>query len=162
MAEFDLDTAAAMALWGEYIASTPSLFRRLALLASLREASTGLYSHFRLKPLLGERATDRFLRQQHHATFDAWLAVTLEQQRADFGCFLTTTEGHRRQILVMCAVLTPHPWYAPDDVPEHELRLFLADLEALLEPLYMEYGVRAAERDAEASLDSLTDYCALW
>jgi hypothetical protein len=158
----DSAASAAVALWGEYVAATPSLFRRLALLASLRDASTARYSHYRLKPLLGEEATDRFLREQHLETFAKWLGLTLEKQRLDFECFLSTTEGHRRQILVMCAVLTPHDWYAPQEVPEHELRLFLADLAALLEPLYQEYGVRAGERDPEASMDSLTDYCALW
>lgn len=149
-------------LWSEYVRATPNIFRRLAFLASLRDDATGRYSHYRLRWLLGDEATDRFLREQHRSTFADWLALNLEQQHSDFECFLSTAEGHRRQILVMCAVLTPHAWYVPRGVPEHESRLFLADFAALLELLYVKYGLIAAERDKESALERITDYCALW
>ncbi len=150
------------AVWTEVIAEIPGVFARLAFLASLRDERTGRYFYFRLKPLVSDDAVDRFLRQQHHAAFKQWLVLPLVRQRADFERFLASRHGHRRQVLTVCAVLTPPGWYAPHEIEEHERMLYISDLAALFGPMFVEYGLSAAERNPATALKLVTDYYALW
>jgi hypothetical protein len=145
----------ALDLWRQQVADIPSSFGRLAFLAGLKNAETGRYTHFQLTPVFGEDEADRIIRQCHLDEFAEWLSFNLEAQQADLNRFLSGVEGHRRQILAACAVLAPHVWCIPDGAAEHERRLYLADLEAILEPLYAQYGLTATERPKKAGLDRL-------
>ncbi len=150
------------ALWNEVLGEIPGIFARLAFLASLRDEAMGRYSYFRLKPLVSDDAVDRFLRQQHHAAFKEWLVLPLARRRADFERFLASPHGHRRQILTVCAVLTPPGWYAPLDIEEHEWMLHISDLAVIFGPMLVEYGFSAGERKPATALKVVTDYYALW
>lgn len=133
-------------VWRQQISEIPSTFGRLAFLAGLKNSETGRYTHYQLTPSFGHDVTDQVIRRSHCETFSEWLSFNLERQQADLNLFLSGVEGHRRQILAACAVLAPHVWCIPDGVAEHERRLYLADLEAILEPLYSEYGLTAAAK----------------
>jgi hypothetical protein len=133
-------------VWRQQIAEIPSIFGRLAFLAGLKNTETGRYTHYQLTPSFGPDITDQVIRRSHLRTFSEWLSFNLEKQKADLNLFLSSVAGHRRQILAACAVLAPHVWCIPEGVAEHERTLYLADLEAILEPLYSEYGLTSAER----------------
>ncbi len=158
-----VDPAAAYALriWEEYVRATPSVFGRLAFLASLRDPATGRYRHVRLSPLLGAETADRFLRDRHRATFAEWLTFNLQQQSSDFECFLSGTKGYKRQNLLMFTVIIPRAWYAPEEAAEHELRLFLADFEAILTPLQAEYGIAASPSAPGPGAKKLSEFGAI-
>ncbi len=159
--QLDAPSLYALKVWDDYVRATPSIFRRLAFLASLRNSANGQYDHARLRPLLGADATNQFLGEQHRTTFAEWLTLNLQQQSSDFERFLASPEGYRRQILVMFTVLLPHRWYVPQNVPEYELRLFLADFEAVLVRFYAEYGV-TKKASAESIPQNLKELGPAW
>ncbi len=130
-----------VATWKQQVSGIRSIFGRLAFLAGLKNSETGRYTHYQLAPSLGERETDAVIRAYHLETFAQWLSLNLEMQKADLDLFLASVAGHRRQILAACAVLAPHVWCIPDGAAEHERWLYLADLEAILEPLYTQYNL---------------------
>lgn len=133
----------AIALWRQHVWAMPSTFARLVFLAGLRNPATGRYSHPQLNSLLAAEAADRAICETHREAFSEWLSLNLESQQLDLNLFLSGVEGYRRQILAACAIAAPHMWCIPEGVAEHERQLYLADLAAILEPLYAEYGVCA-------------------
>ncbi len=143
MKQDDNSRERAFELWRQHVAEIPSTFGRLAFLAGLKNRETGRYTHYLLKSSLGESETDAVIRRTHLQVFAEWLSFNLQRQKADLNVFLAGVEGHRRQILAACAVLAPHVWCIPDGAAEHERQLYLADLTAILEPLYAEYGLTA-------------------
>lgn len=132
--------------WQQQVADIPSTFGRLAFLAGLKNSETGRYTHYQLTAAFGADEADKVIRRTHLETFAEWLSFRLERQQTDLNIFMASVDGHRRQILAACAVLAPHVWCIPDGVAEHERRLYLADLEAILEPLYTEYGLMASPK----------------
>jgi hypothetical protein len=133
----------AVEIWRKRVSEIPSTFGRLAYLASLRSRETGRYNDYGLGRVLAEEEVDRELREAHQQVFADWLAFDLKSQSADLDLFLSSVEGHRRQILAACAAQAPHDWLVPEAAADHERQLYLADLGALLELLYAEYGIRA-------------------
>ncbi len=132
--------------WQQHVSEIPSTFGRLAFLAGLKNRETGRYTHYLLKSAFGEEETDRIIRRTHLQVFAEWLSYNLARQQNDLNLFLSSVEGHRRQIVAACAVLAPHVWCIPDGAAEHEKQLYLADLAAILEPLYAQYGLTASSR----------------
>jgi hypothetical protein len=147
-------------LWKQHVSNIPSVFGRLTFLAGLKNSETGRYTHFYLNAWLGTFEADKVIRASHLGAFFEWLSFNLQEQHADLNLFLAGVEGHRRQILAACAVLAPHVWCIPDEADEYERRLYLADLEAILEPLYSEYGLTQQAPSKPAAFDALaTDDC---
>jgi hypothetical protein len=135
--ERDLDT------WRRQLAAIPSVFGRLTYLAGLNNRATGRYIHPGLKLAFGPQRTDRIVRDTHEQVFREWLSFRLAQQKADLELFLSSVEGHRRQILAALAAAAPQAWLIPAVAADHERRLYLADLEVVMEVLYAEYGLTA-------------------
>jgi hypothetical protein len=129
--------------WHRQLAAIPSVFGRLNYLAGLNNKTAGRYIHPGLKATFGALRADRVIRDSHEQVFREWLSFNLAQQKADLDVFLSSVEGYRRQILAACAAAAPHAWLIPDVAAEHERRLYLADLEVVLDTLYSEYGLTA-------------------
>jgi hypothetical protein len=142
-------------LWKQQVCNIPSVFGRLAFLAGLKNPETGRYTNFYLSAQLGTVEADKVIRTSHLEVFFEWLSFNLQEQHADLNLFLASVEGHRRQILAACAVLAPHVWWIPDEAQEHERRLYLADLEATLEPLYNQCGLTPQALKRPAAFDRL-------
>lgn len=140
--------------WQQHVSEIPSTFGRLAFLAGLKNAITAKYTHYLLKSALSDDETDKAIRLTHLAVFAEWLTYPLARQQSDLNLFLASVEGHRRQIVAACAVLAPHVWCIPDGVPEHERQLYLADLEAILQPIYIQYGLTASKGAAKPKFDA--------
>ena len=122
-----------MLLWRRTLAQVPTVFGRLALLASLRSPSTGRYIHDDLQRILGPEETDRALCNSHHQIFSEWLRFSLAEQKADLDDYLTMAEGSSRY-----AVDYRH--LIPPTARDVERQLYLTDLETLLELLKYEHG----------------------
>jgi hypothetical protein len=143
-----LDRSAAAELWRNTLAQIPSLFGRLVYLASLRDQNTGRYEHHGLAQLFGEEVADEALRESHAATFQDWLCYTLEQQKSDLDLYLAGLDTDKRTLLDTWIRLAPYRSLIPASARDVERKLYLADLETLLELLRNEYGVSAPDPDA--------------
>jgi hypothetical protein len=144
-----------LGLWRKRVAAIPSLFGRLTYLASLRNADTGRYEHSGLGFVLGDAHADEALRAAHREAFAEWLTLDLKSQHAALELFLSNAEGHRRQVLATCSAPAAQSCLIPEGTPEHESRLYLADLQAILQLLAAEYGLTETERPAPAALGPL-------
>jgi hypothetical protein len=143
-----LERGAAPDLWRRTLSQIPSVFGRLVYLCSLRDQNTGCYQHYGLAQAFGDDEADQALRHSHHQTFSDWLCYTLEQQTADLSLYMAGLEGNRRNILDTWIRLAPYRNLVPSSAREVERRLYLVDLEALLELLKNEYGVASPDPDA--------------
>jgi hypothetical protein len=119
-------------LWRKTLYQVPTVFGRLAFLASLRDAVTGRYSHETLLRLLGPEETDRSLCNSHHQVFSEWLRFSLAEQMADLDDYLTSTGGLRARFEYRRLV--------PPTARDVERQLYLTDLETLVELLRFERG----------------------
>jgi hypothetical protein len=120
------------ALWRKTLSQIPTSFGRLAFLASLRDATTGRYSHEALERILGSEGADRTLCNSHHQVFSEWLRFSLAEQKADLDEYLRAT-GSPRQALHYHDLV-------PRTARDVERQLYLTDLETLLELLKFEHG----------------------
>lgn len=117
-------------------------------LSSLRDPNTGRYEHFGLAQTFDEQEADRTLAESHRQLFSQWLSFNLEQQKADLEVYLGGLGGDRRKILEAWSRMTPYRNLAPATAGDPERRLYLADLETVLELLKNEYGVACPDPDA--------------
>jgi hypothetical protein len=143
-----LERGAAPDLWRNTLSQIPSVFGRMVYLCSLRDSNTGEYQHYGLSQHFGEEETDRVLRESHHQAFREWLCYTLEQQKADLDLYLAGLNGNRRSILDTWIRLAPYRSLIPSAAAEVERRLYLTDLETILELLRNEFGVASPDPDA--------------
>ena len=135
-------------LWRNTLAQIPSLFGRLVYLSSLRDQNTGRYEHHGLTQVFGETEANEALHESHNKTFAEWLTYTLEQQKADLDLYLSTFDANKQTILETWIRLAPYRNLVPTSAREVERRLYITDLEALLELLKNEYAVSSPDPDA--------------
>ncbi len=143
-----LEKSAPADLWRNTLNQIPSIFGRLVYLSSLRDQNTGRYEHHGLAQMFGDAEADAALRDSHTETFAEWLGANLEQQKADLDLYLSSFQADRRTILATWIRLAPYRSLVPSMVLDPERRLYLSDLEALLEILKAEYDVSGPDRDA--------------
>lgn len=143
-----IERGAAADLWRHTLSQIHTVFGRLVYLSSLRDPNTGQYQHYGLAQMFGEQQAERTLRESHQQIFQQWLSFSLEQQRADLEEYLTSLNGDRRTILATWSEVAPYRNLIPAGVREAERRLYLADLEAILELLRNEYGAACPDPDA--------------
>jgi hypothetical protein len=143
-----LERGAAPDLWRHTLSQIPSVFGRLVYLSTLRDPNSGLYQHYGLAQVSGEQEADRVLRQSHEQAFAEWLCFNLEQQKADLDLYLSGLDGNRRTILDTWIRLTPYRALVPSLARDVERRLYLTDLETILDLLRNEYGVACPDPDA--------------
>lgn len=141
------DEGSADELWRHTISQIPSSFGRLVYLASLRDQNTGRYEHHGLSQMFGEDESDRALRQSHEQTFAGWLGFDLKRQKEDLDLYLSAFQVEKRTILATWIRLAPYRNLTPTAVPEPERRLYLTDIEAILELLNNENDVGPLDPD---------------
>lgn len=120
----------AATVWRKTLSQVPTVFGRLAFLTSLRDPSSGRYSHGELLRMLGAEDTDRTLCNSHHQVFSEWLNFTLSEQKADLEEYLNSAGGSR--------LASKYRHFVPPTARDVERQLYLTDLETLLELLRYE------------------------
>jgi hypothetical protein len=143
-----LDRGAASDLWRHTLSQIPSVFGRLVYLAALRDPNSGRYEHHGLTLVFGERDADKALRKGHAAAFQEWLGYSLEQQKADLDLYLSALLERRRTVVENWLRTAPYRNLVPASARTVEKRLFLSDLETLLELLKHELGAASPDPDA--------------
>ena len=142
------DRAAVTAVsWQRTLSAIPTVIGRVAYLASLRNANTGIYEHIGLTQRIGENEVDRILRHSHMATFQEWLCFGLERQKAELEEYFSGLSGDRREVVANWLTLEPYGQWVPGESRDVERKLFYADFGVVLELIRTEYGVASRDPD---------------
>jgi len=134
-------------VWRHTLARIPTLFGRVLYLASLRDPGTGAYQHHTLAQVVGDEEAADTLRRSHLRVFEDWLSLSLEQQKADIEEYLIET-GNPAGTIAQWNVAGAYAAWVPPAAQDVERRLFLGDLETLLNLLKRQYP--AASPDSES------------
>jgi len=134
--------------WQRTLAGIPTHLGRLAYLASLRNANTGVYEHFGLAQRIGTQEVDKLLRRSHLELFNQWLCFGLERQKNELDEYLSEQDAQRRDILEYWLSLEPYGVWVPAESRDVERKLFYTDLGVLLEMIRTEYGVASRDPDS--------------
>ncbi len=134
--------------WRRTLSGIPTLIGRVAYLASLRNANTGVYEHFGISQRIGEEEADRVLRRSHMAVFQEWLCYGLGSQKEELEEYLSGLNGDRREIMANWITLEPYGTWVPAESRDVERKLFHDDLGVVLEILRTEYGVASRDPDS--------------
>lgn len=122
-------------LWRRTLSQIPTIYGRMAYLASLRNQNTGRYEHHGLCLLFGNDEADHALRESHTFCFRQWLGLNLENQKADLALYFTELPADRPTLVENWLRLAPYRSLVPSTCGDAEMELFLADLEAILKTL---------------------------
>lgn len=130
-----LERSAAGDLWKNTLSKIPSLFGKLAYLASLRDPNSGLYRHHGLSLVFGRDESSRVLRDNHEQAFFEWLNLPLAEKSADLGLYLASLEDPLPDVLRHWSRSKSYSNHVPSATREMERELFVKDLEALIETI---------------------------
>jgi len=143
-----LERGAASDLWRHTLSQIPSVFGRLVYLSGLRDVNSGHYEHHGLGLVFGEREADRALKDSHNTAMAEWLTYGLEQQKADLDLYLSGLAIEKRVVVDSWLRTAPYRNLPPASLRGPAKKLFVSDLETLLELLRGELGVAANDPDA--------------
>jgi hypothetical protein len=143
-----LDCDADGVLWRRTLSLIPSIFGRLAWLASLRNPNTGLYEHHGLAVLFGKEGSNKALRLSHLVCCREWLNSSLEEQMADLRLYLSTQPEHPGEVIDNWQELGFWRTILPASIRGAERALYLAEVGTLLTLLRSEASGGGARRSA--------------
>jgi hypothetical protein len=127
------ETPAAIDLWHRTLTQIPTLFGRLAYLASLRNPNANSYQHQGLAARYGVRASQAALKDSHVELLRDWLMLPLSERMTDLDDYLRDLETPRRAVLENWKNLRVYTQYVPTQALKPEREMFIGDLEILLE-----------------------------
>src|SRR5712691_10477786 len=83
-----LERTALADLWKHTLSQIPTVYGRLAYLASLRDPNSGAYRHHGLSAAFGREESGKALKQSHEGIFSEWLNLALAEKSGDLGNYL--------------------------------------------------------------------------
>jgi hypothetical protein len=127
-------------LWSQTVSEHPSIFGRLAYLASLRQGGGNGYTHYGLNVLLGDKAVT-VIRGLHLREFWGWRDLSLVRKKEDLELFFSSAPGHRRQVVETWRKVSPRLRnLVPPGVPNAEVNLFAAEFQLIFEMVRSAYS----------------------
>jgi hypothetical protein len=135
-------------VWRRTLSQIPTQFGRLAYFAGLRNPNTGIYEHHGLAALFGEEKSRLALAASHDETFAAWLAMSLELQKADLDAYLSGLGDDKLSIVRNWLSSRSYQNLMPALARDTAKALFMSDMEVLVGILKREYGVVFPDPDA--------------
>ncbi len=135
-------------VWRATLSQIPTEFGKLAYFAALRNVQTGLYEHHGLAAMFGEEESRAALTASHAETFAAWLALPLEQQKADLDAYLAELGENRARVVSNWLNSRSYQNLGPARARDAAKALFMSDMGALLGILKHECGVVYPDPDA--------------
>ena len=136
-----LDRRAVADIWRHTLSQIPSVFGRLVYLASLRNPNSGRYDHHGLALVFGADDANRALKKSHKQVFAEWLSFNLEQQMADLTLYMSDLPEDKKTVLQAWTKLKPYKNVLPSTAKTVDRRLYLSELETMLELLRGTSGV---------------------
>jgi hypothetical protein len=114
------------------VAQISTRFGRLVFLCSLRDLTTGRYSHPSLSETFGVESADRALRHTPHQVFREWLRLSLGDQKEDLDDYLRISRTPPADLR--------YRDLAPAGAHEVERQLYLTDVEVILQLISFDPG----------------------
>lgn len=142
-----LERSASGDLWKNTLSRIPTIYGRLAYLASLRDANSGVYRHHGLMALFGREESAKALRESHKSVFEEWLNLPLAEKHAELMSYLNSLD--EPPAVVLEHWMRAYHSLIPDGARKPEVELFSRDLDALLE--VVRNGPGAAETSPGSS-----------
>jgi hypothetical protein len=136
-----LDRRAVADVWRHTLSQIPSVFGRLVYLAALRNPNSGHYDHHGLALVFGDEHANRALKKSHKQVFAEWLTFNIEQQMADLNLYLSDLPEAKKTVLQAWTKLKPYKNVLPSNAKPVERRLYLSELETMLDLLRGASGV---------------------
>jgi hypothetical protein len=130
-----LERTALADLWKHTLSQIPTLYGRLAYLASLRDPNSGVYRHHGLSTAFGREESAKALKQSHERIFSEWLNLALAEKSGDLGNYLRGLDDPQGSVVVHWLRSDHYRAQIPDSARPMECELFQTDLEALLRML---------------------------
>jgi hypothetical protein len=129
-----LERSAAADLFRNTLSRIPTVFGRLAYLASLRDRNCGVYMHHGLTSIYGGKQSHQALAESHREIFQSWLELSLADKIEDLKDYVNTLD-HPDAFLEYWRPGPPSRSYLPEAVHGAEKTLFFDEFEILLEVL---------------------------
>lgn len=123
----------------------PTCYGRLVYLTSLRDPNTGRYEHYLLEASYGASLVQAALEGIHIQSYRSWVAMNLEQKRADLYLYLISLSSDKRQVLQTWLITAPYRALIPLHTQPVEHDVFLSDMQILLDLLMNEFGIEGPE-----------------
>jgi len=130
-----LERSAIGDLWRRTLSQIPTVYGRLAYLASLRDQNSGIYRHHGLAAMFGRDESSRALRESHEETFLEWLNMPMREKKLDLGRHFSGLEDPVPVVVEYLLSTGAYRSQPPASALPMEQQLFCADLEALLDTI---------------------------
>jgi hypothetical protein len=130
-----LERSATADLFKNTLSHIPTVFGRLAYLASLRDPNSGIYRHHGLISIFGRDESRKALTQSHRDVFQAWLNMPIKEKTEDLQDYLNGLDDSPSVVVEHWAKAQFYRGCLPEAVREAERELFLREFEILLEVL---------------------------
>ncbi|HLH39778.1 MAG TPA: hypothetical protein VKX39_11580 [Bryobacteraceae bacterium] len=137
-------------LWKNTLSRIPTVYGRLAYLASLRDQNSGMYRHHGLSTLFGREESSKALRESHASIFQEWLNLSLAEKHSELIGYLESLEESWAVVLDHWTRAGSYKQLLPDGARKPEIELFSREMEALVEVL--KAGLREAASNQGSSL----------
>lgn len=122
-------------LQGHTLEALQGMFSRLIYLASLRDYNTGRYHHYGLENRYASEAVDEGLRRCHAQTFEALVALPLQEQTQDLLRFFESLKADRSRLVEVWRRLRTYQILPREDCHPLAWELFNKNIETILEVL---------------------------
>jgi len=143
-----LDQRAVADVWRNTLSQIPSVFGRMVYLAGLRNPNSGRYDHHGLALVFSADHANRALKKSHKQVFAEWLSFNLEHQMADLNLYLMDLPEDKKTVLQAWTKLKPYRNVLPSNARPVDRRLYLTELETMLELLRAASGGDAPGPDS--------------
>ena len=127
-----LERTALADLWRHTLSQIPTVYGRLAYLASLRDPNSGAYRHHGLSTAFGREESAKALKESHERIFSEWLNLALVDKSGDLRTYLQGLDDPQESVVVHWLRSDHYRAQIPDSARPMEIELFHTDLEALL------------------------------
>jgi hypothetical protein len=143
-----LDRGAVADVWRHTLSQIPSVFGRLVYLSGLRNPNSGRYDHHGLALVFGADDSNRALKKSHKQVFAEWLSFNLEQQMGDLNLYLSDLPEDKKTVLQAWTKLKSYKNLLPSNAKPVERRLYLSELQTMLELIRGAFGVDDLDPDS--------------
>jgi hypothetical protein len=143
-----LDRGPVADVWRHTLSQIPSVFGRLAYLSALRNPNSGRYEHHGLDLVFGADEANRALKKSHKQVFADWLSFNIEEQMADLELYLSDLPEDKKTVIRAWTKLAPYKNLVPSNAKAVERRLYVNELQAMLELLRRASGVDDLDPDS--------------
>jgi hypothetical protein len=138
-----LERTAVDDLWKHTLSRIPTVFGRLAYLASLRDSHSGAYRHHGLTGAFGRDESVKAMRDTHEQAFVGWIGLNMKEKYGVLGQYLDSLEDPAPMVVEHWLVSRVYRTFVPASAGEMERSLFCSDLGALLEMIRDEAAATA-------------------